>query len=48
MKQNYLKHQCLFKNKMFNKFMKNILLLVIYTINHNQSSCGHHMILEVG
>jgi len=28
--------------------MKNILLLVIYTINHNQSSCGHHMILKVG
>jgi len=48
MKQNYLKHKCLFKNKMFNEFMNNILLLVICTINHNRSSCAHHMILKVG
>jgi len=32
---------------MFNEFMKTILLSVIYTINHNLSSCGHHMILKV-
>jgi hypothetical protein len=32
MKQNFVKHKLLFKNKMFKEFMKNnILVLVIYT-----------------